>query len=68
MQMYPQAKGQAAKAINTLAAMISGIVGSKRTSYGAIASKTCSGPISSAMIFAIVSINFVLNSIVSLLS
>jgi len=39
-QMYPQAKGQAAKTLNTLAAMISGIVGSKSTHYGAIASKT----------------------------
>jgi hypothetical protein len=39
MQIYPQAKGKAAKAMNTLAAMISGIVGSKSTSYGAIASK-----------------------------
>jgi hypothetical protein len=40
MQMYPKAKGQAAKAVNTLAGMINGIVGSKSTSYGAIASKT----------------------------
>ena len=40
MQMYPKAKGQVAKALNTLAAMISGIVGSKSTNYGAIASKT----------------------------
>lgn len=39
MQMYPKAKGQAAKAMNTLAAMISGIVGSKSTNYGVIASK-----------------------------
>jgi hypothetical protein len=40
MQMYPQAKGQAAKTLNTLAALISGIVGSKSTHLGAIASKT----------------------------
>ena len=31
MQMYPKAKEQAAKTLNTLAAMISGIVGSKST-------------------------------------
>lgn len=43
MQMYPKAKGQAAKAMNTLAAMISGIVGSKSTNYGAIASKAPDG-------------------------
>jgi hypothetical protein len=40
MQMYPKAKGQTAKAVNTLAGMINGIVGSKSTNYGAIASKT----------------------------
>ena len=40
LQMYPEAKGQAAKTLNTMAAMISGIVGSKSTHYGAIASKT----------------------------
>ena len=40
MQMYPEAKGQAAKALNTLAGLINGIVGSKSTSYGAITSKT----------------------------
>ena len=40
MQMYPEAKGQAAKALNTLAGMINGIVGSKSINYGAIASKT----------------------------
>ena len=40
MQMYPEAKGQAAKRLNTLAGMINGIVGSKSTNYGAIASKT----------------------------
>ena len=39
-QMYPEAKGQAAKALGTLAGMISGIVGSKSTNYGAMASKT----------------------------
>jgi hypothetical protein len=40
MQMYPEAKGQSAKGLNTLAGMINGIVGSKSTHYGAIASKT----------------------------
>src|SRR3990170_454538 len=39
-QMYPEATGQAAKAANTLAALMSGIVGSKSTHYSAIASKT----------------------------
>ena len=40
MQMYPEVKGQAAKALNTLAGMINGIVGSKSTNYSTIASKT----------------------------
>lgn len=39
-QMYPQdVKGHAARKLNTLAALISGIVGSQRTNYAKIASK-----------------------------
>ena len=38
--MYPKAKEQAAKTLNTLAAMISGIVGSKSTHYGAAFSRS----------------------------
>lgn len=39
-QMYPQElKGHAARKLNTLAALISGIVGSQRTNYAKIASK-----------------------------
>jgi len=38
-QMYPEAHGHAARKLNTLAALISGIVGSQRTNYPKIAAK-----------------------------